>query len=98
MRGGKIGGIIAGESVVQNRPEHLLNYDKAWHETQGRRHEIFDRIKNGIYNFSDKKFNSIASSFKSVPYEKRTLGNLFKTALFNNPSLVIDVAKVFVVK
>ena len=30
--------------------------------------------------------------------EKRSLGNLFKTALLNKPSLLIDIAKVFVIK
>ncbi|MBN1299884.1 MAG: NAD(P)/FAD-dependent oxidoreductase [Melioribacteraceae bacterium] len=98
MRGGRIGGTIAGVSVIRNKPDHLLSYDEAWHSSQGKKHEIFDRIKRGIYNFSDKKFNGIASSFLNVPYEKRTLGNLFKTALFNNPALMIDIAKVFVVK
>lgn len=95
MIGGMIGGRIAGESVKMNKPEHLLTYDKAWADRLGKRHEIFDRIKNGIYNFTDEKFNSIAKSIAKVPYEKRSLGNVFKTALINNPSLLIDVAKVF---
>ncbi len=62
----------------------------------GKRHETFDRIKNGIYNFSDEKFNSIAHSFSKVPNDKRSLGNLFKTALIHNPGLLIDVARVFI--
>lgn len=95
MIGGKIGGTIAAESILNNNPEHLLTYDKAWHNRLGKRHEVFDRIKNGIYNFSDEKFNDIADAFLKVPYEKRTLGSLFRTALFNKPSLLVDVAKVF---
>jgi digeranylgeranylglycerophospholipid reductase len=75
--------------------DHILSYDKEWHARLGKRHETFDRIKNGIYNFSDDKFNSIAHSFAKVPSDKRTLGNLFKTALIHNPSLLIEVAKVF---
>lgn len=98
MIGGKIGGTIVGEAIKKNDLSHVLNYDKAWQDRLGKRHEIFDRIKNGIYNFSDEKFNSIAHSFVKVPFEKRTLGNLFKTALMNKPSLLIDIAKVFVVK
>ena len=98
MIGGKIGGTIVGEAVKMNKLDHILTYDKAWHDRLGKRHEIFDRIKNGIYNFSDEKFNNIAHSFNKVPYDKRGLGNLFKTALFNNPSLLVDVAKVFLVK
>lgn len=98
MIGGKIGGTIAGEAIKKNKLDHILTYDKAWHDRLGKRHEVFDRIKNGIYHFSDEKFNNIAHAFNKVPYDKRGLGNLFKTALFNNPSLLVDVAKVFLVK
>ncbi len=95
MIGGKLAGKIAGEAVKQNNPDLIFSYEKEWHNRLGNRHKIFDRIKNGIYNFSDEKFNSIAKAFNKVPVANRTLGNLFKTALFNNPSLLVDVAKVF---
>lgn len=95
MIGGSIAGRIAAEAVKCGKPEHILTYDKAWHDRLGKRHEVFNRIKDGIYNFDDKKFNSIARSFQKVPENKRTLGNLFRTALINQPSLLIDVAKVF---
>ena len=97
MIGGKIGGITAADAVILNDLDHLLTYDKAWYDRLGKRHEIFNKIKNGIYGFSDEKFNDIAHSFTKIPQEKRTLGNLFKTALINNPSILVDVAKVFVV-
>jgi digeranylgeranylglycerophospholipid reductase len=97
MTGGSIAGRIAGEAIKMNKPDHIFSYEKEWHDKLGKKHEVYDRIKNGIYNFSDEKFNNIANSFSSVPYEKRTLGRLFTTALFNQPSLLIDVAKVFVV-
>jgi hypothetical protein len=57
---------------------------------------IYNRLKNGIYNFDDAKFDKIAHSFLKVPVNKRTLGKLFATALFNNPPLLIDIAKVFI--
>ncbi len=98
MIGGNIAGAIAAEAIKKNKPEYILSYDKAWADRLGKRHEIFNRIKNGIYNFSDKKFNSIAHSFSKVPLEKRSLKKLFTKALINNPSLVYDVAKVFVEK
>jgi len=97
MIGGSIAGRIAAESVKMNKPDHILTYDKAWHDRLGKRHEIFDRIKNGIYNFSDEKFNNIAHAINKIPFEKRTLGKVFTTALINQPSLIVDVAKVFVV-
>ena len=97
MIGGKIAGIIAGEAIKMNKLDHILTYDKAWADRLGKRHETFDRIKNGIYNFSDEKFNNIAHAVNKIPYKKRTLGKVFATALFNQPSLLIDVAKVFIV-
>lgn len=98
MIGGKIAGTIAAEAVCENNPSHILTYDKAWHKRLGGRHEVFNRLKNGIYGFDDEKFNSIARSFLKVPPHKRGLGNLFMTALYNQPSLLLDVAKVFLVK
>ena len=97
MIGGKIAGTIAGEAIKQNKLDHILTYDKAWHDRLGKRHETFNRIKEGIYNFSDDKFNSIAHSVLKIPIEKRTLGKVFTTALVNNPSLLVDIAKVFVI-
>ncbi len=98
MIGGMIGGRVAGESIKNGNHAHLLSYDKAWADRLGKRHEMFNRVKEGIYNFSDEKFNSIAQSVLKVPFEKRSLGNVFKTALVNNPSLLIDVAKLFFIK
>lgn len=97
MIGGKIAGLIAAEAVMMNKLDHILSYDKAWHDRLGKRHETFNRIKEGIYNFSDEKFNSIAHSVLKIPVEKRTLGKVFTAALMNNPSLLLDIAKVFVV-
>jgi len=97
MIGGSIAGRIAGEAIKMNKLEHIFAYDKVWHDRIGKKHEIYNNIKNGIYNFTDEKFNNIAHAFNKVPNEKRTLGKLFTTALINNPSLLIDVAKVFVI-
>jgi digeranylgeranylglycerophospholipid reductase len=97
MIAGSIAGRIAAEAVKQQKPEHIFTYEKEWHERIGKKHEIYNRIKNGVYNFTDDKFNSIAESFNKVPYNKRTLGKLFSAALWNNPSLLIDIAKVFVI-
>lgn len=96
MIGGSIAGRIAAESVKMNRPDHIFNYDKEWYDRIGKKHETYNRIKEGIYNFTDEKFNSIAHSVLKIPVEKRTLGKVFTTALFNNPSLLVDVAKVFI--
>lgn len=96
MIGGSIAGRIAGEAVKKNNLDHILSYDKEWHNRIGKRHEIYNRLKMGVYNFDDEKFNNIAHSFTKVPVNKRTLGKLFTTALANNPPLLIDIIKVFI--
>jgi len=95
MIGGSIAGRIAGEAVKKNDLAHIYNYETDWNNRLGKRHKTFDNIKNGIYNFTDDKFNSIAKSIVKVPFDKRTLGKVFQVALVNNPSLLLDVAKVF---
>jgi digeranylgeranylglycerophospholipid reductase len=97
MTAGSIAGRIAAESVLGKKPGHIYTYDKEWYERMGKRHEIYNRLKNGIHKFDDEKLNSIAHSFQKVPVDKRTLGRLFTTALINNPLLLVDVAKVFVI-
>lgn len=97
MIGGSIAGRIAAEAVKSGNLNHLLTYDKAWNDRLGKRHITFNRIKEGIFNFSDEKFNGIAHSALKVPFEKRTLGRIFTIALINNPSLLVDAAKMFVV-
>jgi digeranylgeranylglycerophospholipid reductase len=96
MIGGSIAGRIAGESVKLNKPDHILTYDNEWYERIGKRHEIYNRLKNGVYNFDDEKFNKIAQSFSNVPADKRSLGKLFAVALVNHPLLLIDIMKVFI--
>ncbi len=98
MIGGSIAGTVAAESILNKNPDHIFEYEKRWNDRLGKRHRIFDRIKNGIYNFSDEQFNSIAHAAVKLPVEKRSLGNIFKTALVNKPALLVDVAKVFFTK
>jgi hypothetical protein len=56
---------------------------------------MFNRIKNGVYNLSDEKYNSIAHSISKLPKDKISLGNIAKAAVMNKPSLLVDVAKTF---
>ncbi len=95
MIGGSIAGKIAGNAILKNDLSYIYQYEKDWNNRLGKRHKIFDNLKNGIFHFSDDKFNNIADSILKIPMEKRTLGSVFKTALINNPSLLLDVAKVF---
>ncbi len=96
MIGGMIGGKTVAEALDANNLDLIFEYEKRWRERLGKRHEMFDKIKNGIFYFDDKKFNSLAKTFAKIPYKKRTLGNLFKHALIDNPSLLLTAAKIFV--
>jgi hypothetical protein len=46
---------------------------------------------------SDEKFNSIVAICKKIPKDEFSLGALFKEAVKEDPKLMIEVAKSFVV-
>ncbi|MHB1050814.1 MAG: geranylgeranyl reductase family protein [Bacteroidota bacterium] len=96
MIGGMIGGQVAAESIQKGAISHLADYEKRWHKRLGWRHDVFYNIKTAISNFDDATLNNICDSALTLPEEKRTLGGIFRTALWNQPSMLIDVAKVFV--
>jgi digeranylgeranylglycerophospholipid reductase len=95
MIGGSIAGKVAGKAIKNKDLEYIYQYKTDWNERLGKRHIVFDNIKKGIYHFTDEKFNKIAEAVNKIDVDKRSLGNVFKIALFNNPSLLLDVAKVF---
>lgn len=96
MIGGMIAGEVAAEAIRRNDDSFLLEYERRWHKRLGWRHEVFYRIKEAISEFSDETLNVIAESALKLPEQKRTLGGIFRTALWNRPSLLLDVARVFV--
>lgn len=95
MIAGKLAGITAAKAISNNNLDLIFEYQKLWNERLGNRHKTFDRLKEGIYDFTDKHFNSIAKDFLKIKYEERNLYNLFMIALKNKPSLFIDIAKAF---
>ncbi len=95
MIGGSIAGEIAGKAIKQNDLKLLYDYPKIWHQRVGKKHEIYYKIKNAIYNFSDETLNSIAHSAIKIPESERTLLSIFKIALWDKPSLIFDFAKIF---
>jgi digeranylgeranylglycerophospholipid reductase len=97
---GMIGGMMAGETAAESLGKNDLTilgeYEKRWQKRLGWRHEVFYKIKEAISNFSDDTLNGIAESALKLPEEKQTLGAIFRSALWNQPSMLIEVAKVFV--
>jgi digeranylgeranylglycerophospholipid reductase len=96
MIGGMIAGQVAAEAIKANDLSLLPEYQKRWQKRLGWRHEVFYTIKEAISDFSNETLNSIAESALKLPEGKRTLGGIFRAALWNKPSLLIDVAKVFI--
>ncbi len=96
MIGGMIAGQVAAEALKSNNLAHLSEYQNRWQKRLGWRHEVFYKFKEAINSFSDETLNSIAANALKLPEEKRTLGAIFRTALWNKPSMILDVAKVFV--
>ncbi len=95
IAGGLLAGEIAAKSVLNKKPDLLLTYDKVWHDRYGRNHEIFNRIKDAVYYMSDDDFNQLAKITGRIKFEERTIGRIIRQAVINKPSLLIDVAKVF---
>ncbi len=96
MIGGMIAGQVAAEALEKDEPAHLKEYERRWHKRLGWRHEVFYHIKEAIYQFSDETLNKLCHDACKLPEEKRTVGGIFRTALWNKPSLLLDVAKVFI--
>ncbi|MFA6456438.1 MAG: NAD(P)/FAD-dependent oxidoreductase, partial [Bacteroidota bacterium] len=96
MIGGMIGGQVAAEAITNNNIPHLKEYQHRWQKRLGWRHEVFYNIKEAISTFHDDTLNDICDSALKLPEEKRTLGGIFRSALWNKPSMILEVAKVFV--
>lgn len=96
MIGGMIAGQVAAEAIRKNDLRHLAEYEKRWHKRLGWRHEVFYNIKEAISQFSDETLNKLCESGSKLPEEKRTVGGIFRTALWNQPSMLLDVARVFI--
>jgi len=95
MIGGSIAGRVAADAVISGDLQSIKEYEKKWHDRLGKRHEMFNRIKNGIYNLSDDKYNGIAHALTKIPQSEMSLGNIAKTAVKHQPSLLFDVARTF---
>ena len=97
MLAGKIAGQVAAEAInSKDYSEKKLNrYALEWHKAAGKNHERFHKIKQAIYKLTDDDMNKTAASILKLPPEKRTIANIFKTALVRHPALILDVVKVY---
>jgi len=97
MRAGKIAGTVAAKAI-RNRDyseKFLMQYQKEWKKSWGKRHDALYRLKKAVFRLSDEVLNSIASAVNELPPEKRDLTSIFKIALNEKPSLILDAVRVF---
>ncbi len=97
MQAGKIAGRVAAEAIHEDdvSASRLQQYAREWHETEGKQHERFYKIKKAVYHLNDDDLNRTAEAVLSLSPQQRTLTNIFKTALAKHPSLIIEVLKAF---
>jgi digeranylgeranylglycerophospholipid reductase len=95
------GGKLSAETAVKAAEtgnfsaSALSAYTKAWNKKIGEQHNRQYRLKKGIRKLSDDMLNRTAEIIGSLPFEERTLRKIFKTALINEPGLVLDIVKAF---
>lgn len=97
MLAGKIAGTVAGRAIARNdvSGKRLQQYAQEWQKAEGRNHETLHKIKKAVYKLSDEDLNRTASAVLRLPPEKRTIINIFKSALMKHPSLIFEVVKLF---
>lgn len=97
MIAGQIAGRVAAQAIQENdvSERRLEDYANEWHKMEGKNHARFYKIKKAIYNLTDEDLNKTADTVLRLPPEKRTIINIFKSALVKHPSLIFDVVKVF---
>jgi len=97
MIGGSIAGKLAAQSIINNDEKYIKKYSKEWHKARGKKHKILDKLKDSLFSFTDEQFNSLIENLIKVPEKKRSVGRFFIIALKNKPSLIKDIAKVFII-
>lgn len=97
MIAGQIAGRVAAESIASDdiSAHRLQRYPDEWHEAEGKNHERLYRVKKAVYKLSDDDLNRTADTVLGLSPEKRTLINIFKSALKKHPSLIFDVLRAF---
>ncbi len=97
MIAGQLAGRVAAQAIKENdvSEKRLLEYPDAWYKAKGKNNERFYNIKKAVYTLTDDDLNATADVVLRLPPEKRTLVNIFKSALVKHPALLIDVVKAF---
>ncbi|HPG39362.1 MAG TPA: NAD(P)/FAD-dependent oxidoreductase [bacterium] len=96
MIAGKIAGQVAGQAIIDGKTDEkrLAEYARLWQKAEGKKHKVFYKLKEFVYNMSDKDLDDTAKIALQIPQDKRTILQLFKTALVQKPALILEAIKV----
>ncbi|MFC1527932.1 NAD(P)/FAD-dependent oxidoreductase [Candidatus Neomarinimicrobiota bacterium] len=75
---------------------NLMDYQKRWMNSEGKQINRIFRVKTAVDKLTDKDLNNIIEKVNKLPMEKRSLARIFRACIPQKPSLLFDVAKVFV--
>ena len=75
---------------------NLMDYQKRWMKSEGKQINRIYRVKTAVDKLTDKDLNNIIEKVNKLPVEKRSLARIFRACIPQKPSLLFDVAKVFV--
>jgi len=97
MKSGLISGDIAAEAIKNNDYSEvfLSRYVKRVFKEFANNHTRLYKIKEVIHKLSDDELNEIAIRVGKIDPSKRSLGSVFKTAVYKKPSLILDVVRIF---
>lgn len=97
IQAGALAGKVAGEAILSGdvSKKTLLAYQKAWMKGEGKVNERLYKIKNVLFELSDKELNRIADTLLKIPPNQRNVYNIVKAGLFRHPKLVLELAKIW---
>jgi digeranylgeranylglycerophospholipid reductase len=97
MIAGQIAGGVAAEAVRSGdvSKKRLKDYAKKWHKTEGKNVEVSYQISKVKNRFSDEELNRLAAMLNRISPEKRTVVQIFKTALIYHPKLILEAIKLY---
>jgi len=97
MVGGRIAGDVAGLAIQSGdySEQAMADYPKRWHKAEGKKHEAFYRIAEGIAEITDDQLNKIAHRLAKTPSGKLSLLKIFTSVAREKPKILLDVTRAF---
>jgi len=99
MIGGHYAGEVAAEAVKAKNFERkfLMKYKKNWDKRIGNNQKTMYAMKERYMKMTNNSFNKLVDFCEKIPKDTFSLPILFKEAMKNDPKLVMDIAKSFII-